>query len=269
MLDLIYNPPLFLILAIIGGLLVATISAPLGVFMVWQRQSYFGATLAHSALLGVSLGLLLDINPTIGVVFISMIIGVSLYILEQKSLLSADTLLGILAHSSLAFGLVILNLQPNIQVDLMSYLFGDILSIDQFDILLLLTLLLLVFVFFINYWNQLLNLTLNKELAETDGINTKSVQLGYILLLALLISLSIKIVGMLLITSLLIIPAAAAHKLAKTPERMLVYSFIIGILSVISGLILSITLDTPTGPSIVISASIIFLLILLKPSIKV
>ncbi len=264
MLDLILNPPMFLTMALIGGLLVATISSPLGVFMVWQKQSYFGATLAHSALLGVSLGLLLDINPTFAVIFISISIGFLLFFLDQKSLLSTDTLLGILAHSSLAFGLIILSLQPNMQVDLMSFLFGDILSINQLDLILLSSLLVIVLLFFAKFWNQLLNLTLNKELAAVDGINTKNIQLGYILLLSLLIALAIKIVGILLITSLLIIPAAAAHRLSKTPEQMLGFALFFGIISVIAGLFASLTLDTPTGPSIVMSATIIFLLTLLK-----
>jgi len=259
MIELLTNPPTFLIMALIGGLLVAIISAPLGVFMVWQKQSYFGATLAHSALLGVSIGLLLDTNPTYAVILISIIIGFSLFILEQKSQLATDTLLGILAHSSLALGLIVLSLQPDIQIDIMGYLFGDILSIDLFDIGMLLSLMLLVIVFFGIYWNQLLNITLNKELAETDGINTKKIQLGYILLLALLISLAIKIVGILLITSLLIIPAAAAHKLSKTPEQMLKLAFVIGIVSVVGGLLMSISIDTPTGPSIVMCATAIFL----------
>jgi zinc transport system permease protein len=268
LIDLLSNPPTFLIMALIGGLLVATISAPLGVFMVWQKQSYFGATLAHSALLGVGLGLLLDINPTYAVIFVSIAIGFSLFMLEQKSQLATDTLLGILAHSSLALGLIVLSLQPDIQIDLMSYLFGDILSIELFDIGMLLSLMLLVGLFFSIYWNQLLNITLNKELAETDGINTQKVQLGYILLLALLISLAIKIVGILLITSLLIIPAAAAHRLSKTPEQMLNFAFIAGIISVISGLLMSITLDTPTGPSIVICATVIFLTTLFKEALN-
>ena len=264
MLDIILSPPSFIIMALVGGLLIATISAPLGVFMVWQRQSYFGATLAHSALLGVGLGFLLDINPTFAVIFISISIGLFLFILEQKSLLSTDTLLGILAHSSLALALIIISLQPNVQVDLMNYLFGDILSIDTLDIVLLVGLLLLTLVFFASYWNQLLNLTLNKELAQTDGINIKKVKLGYILLLSLLISLAIKIVGILLITSLLIIPAASAHRLSKNPEQMLVYTFIIGIISIVGGLLFSLAIDSPTGPSVVICATVIFLLSLIK-----
>ena len=264
MFNIILNPPTFLVMALIGGLLIAIIASPLGVFMVWQKQSYFGATLAHSALLEVSLSLLFDLNPTLAIIFVSISIGMILFFLEQKSLLSTDTLLGILAHSSLAFGLIILSFQPSVQVDLMNYLFGDILSINQLDIILLISLLVAVLIYFANYWNQLLNLTLNKELAKIDGINIKNVQLAYILLLALLISLAIKIVGILLITSLLIIPAAAAHKLAKSPEQMLIYSLVIAIISVTGGLLASVMQDTPTGPSIVVCATLIFLASLIK-----
>lgn len=264
MIDLLLNPPLFLLMAFAGGLLVAIIAAPLGTFMVWQKQSYFGATLAHSALLGVSLGLLLEFDLTFTIILTSMIIGFLLFTLSNKSTLSSDTLLGILAHSSLALGLVLLSFQPNIQVDMMSYLFGDILSINLSDIYMLLGLLVLVCAFFLLYWKSLLNITLNKELAEVEGINTQAIQLGYILLLSLLIALSIKVVGILLITSLLVIPAAAAHRFSKTPEKMLALTLIIGVLSVAIGLLVSILYDTPTGPSIVIMATTFFILSLFK-----
>lgn len=264
MIDLLLNPPLFLLMAFAGGLLVAIIAAPLGTFMVWQKQSYFGATLAHSALLGVSLGLLLEFDLTFTIILTSMIIGFLLFTLSNKSTLSSDTLLGILAHSSLALGLVLLSFQPNVQVDMMSYLFGDILSINLSDIYMLLGLLVLVCAFFLLYWKSLLNITLNKELAEVEGINTQAIQLGYILLLSLLIALSIKVVGILLITSLLVIPAAAAHRFSKTPEKMLALTLIIGVLSVAIGLLVSILYDTPTGPSIVIMATTFFILSLFK-----
>ena len=264
MIDLLLNPPLFLLMAFAGGLLVAIIAAPLGTFMVWQKQSYFGATLAHSALLGVSLGLLLEFDLTFAIILTSMIIGFLLFTLSNKSTLSSDTLLGILAHSSLALGLVLLSFQPNVQVDMMSYLFGDILSINLSDIYMLLGLFVLVCAFFLLYWKSLLNIILNKELAEVEGINTQAIQLGYILLLSLLIALSIKVVGILLITSLLVIPAAAAHRFSKTPEKMLALTLIIGVLSVAIGLLVSILYDTPTGPSIVIMATTFFILSLFK-----
>jgi len=257
--------PDFMLYALIGGIGLAIISAPLGVFMVWQRQSYFGATLAHSALLGISIGLFLQMDLTLSVIIVSMIVAAMIFWLSHFKQLSSDTLLGILAHSSLAFGLILISLQDNIQVDLMAYLFGDILSINEVDLGLILLTSILILLFYAQHWQSLLNVTLNPELAQVEGVNVKRVQLLFILLLAFMIALSMKIVGVLLVTSLLIIPAAAARRLSSSPEQMLGYSILIGCLSILSGLVLSYQVDLPTGPSIVTTATIIFLLLLLKP----
>lgn len=259
LLELIASPPAFLIMALSGGLGIAMISAPLGVFMVWQKQSYFGATLAHSALLGISLGVFLELNLTLSVLITTLIIALSIFFIQDKIKLSSDTLLGLLAHSTLALGLVILSLQTNVQIDFMAYLFGDILSINKTDLWLIAILALLVSIFFKFHWQDLLNITLNQELAAVEGVKTKQVQLTYILLLALMIALAMKIVGVLLVTSLLIIPAAAARKLSKTPEQMLSYTLLIGTSSVILGIIASALWDIPTGPSIVVVASLFFI----------
>ena len=257
--------PDFMLFALIGGIGLAIISAPLGVFMVWQRQSYFGATLAHSALLGISVGLFLEMDLTISVIIVSMLVAAMIFWLSHFKQLSSDTLLGILAHSSLAFGLILISLQDNIQVDLMAYLFGDILSITGIDLNLILLTSFLILLFYSQNWQALLNVTLNPELAQVEGVNVKRVQLLFVLLLAFMIALSMKIVGVLLVTSLLIIPAAAARRLSRSPEQMLIFSILIGCLSIISGLLLSYQVDLPTGPSIVMTATMIFVLLLLKP----
>jgi len=257
--------PDFMLFALLGGIGLAIISAPLGVFMVWQRQSYFGATLAHSALLGISIGLYLQLDLTLSVIVVSMIVAAGIFGLSQYKQLSSDTLLGILAHSSLAFGLILISLQDNIQVDLMGYLFGDILSINKVDLMLIAFTSLLILVFYIKHWQSLLNVTLNPELAQVEGVNVKQVQLLFVLLLAFMIALSMKIVGVLLVTSLLIIPAAAARKLSNSPEQMLVISIFIGIFSIIAGLFTSYYIDLPTGPAIVMAATVVFLLLQLKP----
>ncbi|BBP42920.1 metal ABC transporter permease [Thiosulfativibrio zosterae] len=264
MLELLLSPPSFLIYALLGGLGIAFISAPLGVFMVWQRQSYFGATLAHSALLGVGLGVFFQLNITLSIVGVSVLMALSIYSLQRRLQLSSDTLLGLLAHSTLALGLVILSLQKQVQVDFMSLLFGDILSIEQNDLWLIGGLALVVGVFFLNYWQDLLNVTLNPELAAVEGTPVQRVQLAYIMLLALMIALAMKMVGVLLVTSLLIIPAAAARRLANTPLKMLLMSWLIGLLSVVIGLITSATFDISTGPAIVLTASVFFLVSLIK-----
>ncbi|WP_218644603.1 iron chelate uptake ABC transporter family permease subunit [Thiomicrorhabdus cannonii] len=256
--------PEFLVLALLGGLGIALIAAPLGVFMVWQRQSYFGATLAHSALLGVSLGLFWNIDLSLSVIALSLLIAFGIHQLARKTQLSSDTLLGILAHSSLALGLVLLSLQNNVQIDIMSYLFGDILSITPTDLLLIAAVGLITLLFYLKHWRDLLNITLNRELAQVEGIAVKRIQLQYVLLLALMIALSMKIVGVLLVTSLLIIPAAAARRLATTPQTMLFFSLILGVVSVIGGLAASFVWDIPTGPAIVLAATLIFLMLLNK-----
>ena len=256
--------PSFMTLALIGGLGLALIAAPLGVFVVWQRQSYFGATLAHSALLGVSIGLFLETNLTLTVIVVSLLIAWAIFQLGHYKQLSSDTLLGILAHSSLAFGLIIISLQSHVQIDLMSYLFGDILSIQATDLGFIALIGVLIFIFYYRHWQDLLNITLNPELAHVEGVAVKKVQLQFILLLALMIALSMKIVGVLLVTSLLIIPAAAARRLASTPEKMLWISMVLATLSVLGGLLLSYFGDLPTGPAIVVMATFIFLVLLIK-----
>ncbi|GKT11675.1 MAG: zinc transport system permease protein [Thiomicrorhabdus sp.] len=256
--------PSFMVFALLGGLGIALIAAPLGVFVVWQRQSYFGATLAHSALLGVSIGLFLETNLTLTIIATSLFIAWAITQLSHYKQLSTDTLLGILAHSSLAFGLIIISLQDNVQIDLMSYLFGDVLSIEGIDLLLILLVGILILIFYRLHWNDLLNITLNQELAQVEGVKVKRVQLQFVLLLALMIALSMKIVGVLLVTSLLIIPAAAARRLSNTPEKMLWISILLGLISVLLGLTASFFADLPTGPAIVLVATCLFLLLLAK-----
>jgi zinc transport system permease protein len=215
-------------------------------------------------LLGISLGLFWQLDLTVSVILLSMLIALLIHLLGQKTQLSSDTLLGILAHSSLALGLTLLSLQNTVQIDIMGYLFGDILNINRTDLILIASVGLITALFYWRHWRDLLNITLNPELAQVEGIAVRRVQLQYVLLLALMIALSMKIVGVLLVTSLLIIPAAAARKLARTPESMLAISMILGIGSILLGLTVSITWDIPTGPAIVLVATAFFLLLLTK-----
>ncbi|MBN2646175.1 MAG: metal ABC transporter permease [Thiotrichales bacterium] len=254
----------FMLMALLGGLGLALISAPLGVFVVWQRQSYFGATLAHSALLGVSLALLMQTHLTLTLVIVSLLIAWGIFSLSHTKQLSADTLLGILAHSSLALGLIIISLQDSVQIDLMGYLFGDILSLNTTDLLLIGLTGGLIALFYWYHWQDMLNITLNSELAHVEGTPVKRVQLQFVLLLAFMIALSMKMVGVLLVTSLLIIPAAAARRLARTPEQMLLWSMLLGSLSVLLGILGSYWYDLPTGPAIVMAATLLFAVLLLK-----
>ncbi len=254
----------FLIRALVGGIGVAIICAPLGCLIVWQRMSYFGAALSHAALLGVALGLYFHINLYLSVLLICILISALMMLMQRYKDLSSDTALGILAHTSLALGILILSVIPALRVDLMGYLFGDILSISWIDIIWIYAGGSLVLGILFCIWSSLLSLIIQPDLALVDGINENRIRLAFLILLSFVVAISMQIVGILLIVSLLIIPAAAARRFASSPEQMAYVAMLIGILSVASGLGISLFLDTPAGPSIVIGASIIFMLTLLR-----
>lgn len=249
-----------LIPSLITGIALSFITGPLGCFVVWRKMSYFGDTLSHAALLGISFGFLLHINPFYSVIFVIILLAVCLVVLETQQKLAIDTLLGILAHSSLSLGIIVISLMSNIRVDLMGYLFGDLLAITFTDMYLIILGVICVMIVLFFYWNKFLFITVNEELAYTNGINIIKTKLILTLLLALTIGLSMKFVGALIITSLLIIPAATARSYAKTPEQMAILAIIVGIFSVIGGLMISVYYDTPTGPSVVIVNALLFIL---------
>lgn len=250
----------------LSGIMLAIISGPIGSFLVWRKMSYFGDTLAHSSLLGISCGLFLDINPFYTMVIIMLFLSILLLILEKISYLNTDVLLGILSHSSFSCGLIIISFMSDIRVDLMNYLFGDLLSINFSDIKIIFLLDIIVLMFIFLNWNKILLITINIEMAQVYGINVKKIKLILVILTALVISISIKLVGALLITSMMIIPAATARRFSSSPEKMILFSIFFGSLSVTGGIFLSFFYDTPIGPSIVFISSILFLISIIKKS---
>ncbi|MCK5895109.1 MAG: zinc ABC transporter permease subunit ZnuB [Endozoicomonadaceae bacterium] len=257
--------PDFLLNALLAGLGVALVAGPLGVFVVWRKMAYFGDTLSHSALLGVALGLLLDINLNIAVMICCVMLALLLAALQQKHIIAMDTLLGILAHSVLSLGLVAVSFMDNVRIDLMAYLFGDLLAVGTEDLLWIYGGGALVMALLIWLWQPLLAITVHEELAEVEGIPVRKIRLTLMVLIALVIAVAMKIVGVLLITALLIIPAATAQRLTRTPERMAIGASLIGMLTVIGGLALSWYQDTPTGPSVVVCSTLLFLLTFALP----
>ena len=253
----------FLARAMVAGIGIALIAAPLGCFMVWRRMAYFGDTISHSALLGVALGLLLQINIMLAVFTIAVLVSLALLFLQQRSKLSSDSVLGIISHSALALGLVALAFMPGQRMDLMGYLFGDILAVSRTDIALIYGGGLLGFAVLALIWRPLLAGTVSFDLARAEGLDPQRSQLVYMLLVAMSVAIAMKIVGILLITALLIIPASTARPFATTPEGMVVGAMLAGVVSVIGGLAGSLTFDTPSGPSIVVAALCLFLLSLL------
>ena len=244
----------FFVRALIGGIGVAITAGPLGCFIVWRRLAYFGDTLSHSALLGVAIALLFELNITLAVFFISMIVAFLLLFLQRTAALTSDALLGLLAHSTLAIGLVVLAFMTWVRVDLMGFLFGDILAITAEDLALIWVGGGLALVTLSIIWRSLFAATVSNDLALAEGIKTKLINIIFMIVIAAVIAVSLKLVGVLLITALLIIPAASARRFSNSPEIMAVIAAFIGIISVLLGLNGSLVWDTPAGPSIVVAA---------------
>lgn len=255
----------FLIKALIGGLGVALVAGPFGSFIVWRRLAYFGDTLAHSALLGVALGFLLQVNLTIGIIVVCQILAILLFYSQRQRQLASDTMLGIFAHGALSLGLVSLTFMEDVRIDLVAYLFGDILAISNSDLGWIfagggLSLALLLW-----FWKPLLAITIHEDLARVEGIAVDRINWMFLGLVALIVAVMMKVVGMLLVTALLIIPAATARRFSRSPEMMALLASIFGCLAVAGGLLGSLQWDTPTGPTIVVVACLLFTLGVILP----
>ncbi|MDB2478036.1 metal ABC transporter permease [Alphaproteobacteria bacterium] len=249
----------FIIRAVLAGIAVALISGLVGCFVVWRRMSYYGESIAHSSLLGVGLGILLGTGINFGVIIICLLFGILFLWLQQSKILSTDTLLGVLAHLALSIGIIVISLN-RIKIDIEAFLFGDILTVSSSDLWIMylgvgITILLIL----IN-WSSLLLVTIDEDLARAEGINPIYINLLLTIVLTIVVAVSLQIIGLLLITAMLIIPAATSRRLANSPGQMALIATLVGVISVISGIFLSVELDAPSGPSIVVISAILFFL---------
>lgn len=242
----------FLVRALLAGVGLGILAAPLGCLVVWRRMSYFGSTVAHAALLGVALGLFLNLDLTLGVILVSLAIGAVLVALERQRMLPVDSLLGILSHAALAAGLVAAAKLSGQRLDLMGYLFGDIFAVTDGDLMWIYVGGAAVLALVTWLWRTLVAVAVHEELAAAEGLNTRQAQAGLILVLAFTIAVAMKIVGVLLIIAFLIMPAAAARPFASTPEGMVAWAAVIGVAGAAIGLFLSTQWDIAGGPSIVL-----------------
>ena len=258
----------FFIRALIAGVGIAIIAGPLGCLVIWRRLSYFGDTLSHSALLGVTLAYAFSINITLSVFVISSIVAILLINLQKRTKLAGDSLLGLLAHSTLGIGLVLIGFLSSIRFDLMGLLFGDILAVTTEDITLVWIggIIILGILYYI--WKSIFSATVNYDLAAAEGMRPEISNLIFTLLLAAVIALSIKMIGALLITGLLLIPAAIARNLSNSPKQMIIISVLAGITSVVIGLFTSLELNTASGPSIIVVSLALFVLSLIPLEIR-
>jgi zinc transport system permease protein len=233
--------------------------------VVWRRLAYFGDTLSHAALLGVVLGFLLQVNLTVGIVVVCQLLALLLVALRRQRGVGGDTQLGILAHGALALGLVLLAGVETLRVDLLAYLFGDILALAPLDLLWIYGGGAMALAGLISLWRPLLAITVHEDLARVEGVAVGLVDWAFMALLALAVALLMKVVGLLLVTALLIIPAAAARRFARTPEGMACGAALAGMLAVASGLWASWHWDAPAGPAIVVTAVCLYAVASLLP----
>jgi zinc transport system permease protein len=242
----------FLLRALLAGLGLAVVAAPLGCFVVWRRMAYYGEAVAQASLIGVALGLALSFNLTASVLIVTLAVSGLLLLLGRQQVVPFDSLLGLMAHAALAIGVIAASLVGGQQPDLMSFLFGEILAINSADLgwIYLGGGAALAALFWV--WRPLLAVAVHEDLAAAEGTHTERAKMVFIAVLALVVAIAIKIVGALLTIAFLIMPAAAARPLADTPERMAAYAAIIGAIAVGLGLFLSRTYDIPGGPSIVL-----------------
>ncbi|MDA1000038.1 MAG: metal ABC transporter permease [bacterium] len=253
----------FLWRSLLGGLGVALAAGPLGCFIVWRGMAYFGAALSHAALLGVALGFFLQVNVTLGILVVCIVSAAGIALVQRQKRFSSDTLLGIMAHAALSLGLIAISFMERLRVDLLGYLFGDILAITLSDLYWIYGGCALAMAALAWLWRPLLAITVNADLASAEGISEGKVRMMFMLLIAVLIAIAMKVIGILLVHSLLIIPAAAARPLARTPEQMAALASLFGALAVLAGVFASFQWDVPSGPSVVVAATIIFLISLL------
>ncbi|MGE5517419.1 MAG: iron chelate uptake ABC transporter family permease subunit [Bacteroidota bacterium] len=250
----------FLARAVAGGLALALVAGPFGCFVVWRRMAYFGDTLAHAALLGVVLGALLDLDFSLGIAALSLAVALTVAFLQRRRDLASDTVLGILSHGALAVGLVTLSLMHDARVNIMGWLLGDILSLDWSDVAVLWGGGAVLLAGLAVVWRTLVAMTVNEDLAAVEGHQVERARLMLMVLVALVVAAAMKVVGILLVTALLVIPAATARRFARTPEQMALLAAVFGAVAVVLGLGGSWRFDTPSGPSVVVAALGLFVL---------
>ena len=255
----------FFIRARLAGLGIAIVAGPIGCFIVWRRMAYFGETLAHAGLLGVGVGLLFNVNITLGAVVAAILVALLLLALKRQQQVATDTLLGILSHTALALGIITIGLVTGAITGHLDILFGDVLTVSKNDVMIIWIGAIAVLAILAYLWRDLIAISVHEDLARAEGVNVPWVELIFLITMAAVTAFAMKIVGLLLITALTLIPAAAARRMANSPEAMALWSILFAGIEAIFGLLMSALYGTIAGPSIVLGASFLFVLTLLKP----
>jgi zinc transport system permease protein len=243
----------FLVRALAAAIGLAIVAAPLGSLVVWNRMAYFGETVAQASLIGIALALMLEINLTLSVVLVTLAVAALLILLARQNAVPLDSILGLMHHGALALGVIATSMLRGPPVDLIGYLFGDIFAVTKGDLYWIYAGGTAVLSIVAWLWQPLLRVSVHEELAAAEGVSRGLIKAVFILVLAVTIAIAMKIVGVLLVIAFLIVPAVAARPFAATPERMALLAGLVAVASVIIGLGLSINIDAPGGPAIVLT----------------
>ncbi len=245
--------------AFITVVLIAPLCAAMGVMVVNFRMAFFSDAISHSAFTGVALGMLMGVSPNLTLIIFGVLVGVGIISVRQKSSLSVDTVIGVFFSFTVALGIVIISTKRNLTTGLHAYLFGDVLTVSMTEIAGILALFIVCLLFFFYYFNDLFLLGINERLAKSQGIRVRLLEYLYALLLALVVTVSIRVVGLLLVTAMLVVPAAGGRNLARSVRGMFWWSVGISLVAGIAGLVASYHYNPPAGATIILIACAVFM----------
>jgi zinc transport system permease protein len=255
--------------ALISGLMLSALMAGLGVFVVLRRMSFFSDAIGHAALTGIAIGLLLKLNLFVSALAYSLLIALGIAYVKQKTSLSLDTLLGVFFAASVALGVILIQFTPGYQANLIDFLFGDILTVSRLDLIMTLITVIVTAAIIILFAKPFISIAFNPDLAKAEGLAVATYELVLLLILAAVIALSVKLVGVVLVTALLIIPAASAQNLSFSLSRMFFLSITIGLVAAFLGMFASAAFGTASGPTIILAGTAFFVVsLLIKPLLK-
>jgi zinc transport system permease protein len=252
----------FLLRAVLAGLIMVVIAAPMGCLMVWQRLAFLSDTLGHAAVLGVGLGLMLQLEPIFGVLAVALVIVFSLSRVSSFNSALSETTLAIISHTGLAGGIILVGLLPGPAVNLEAILFGDLLATTSADLLNLLLTTVVLLVLLLRHWRAFVAVSVSREIAQAEGIEVRRIQFLMYIMIALLVAVMMKVMGVLLIAAMLVIPTTSARLFSRSPEQMVYISGLYGLFALGGGITSSFHFDWQTGPAIVVSATVLLLLTL-------
>ena len=249
------------------GTLLVFLTAPLGCLMLWRRMSFFADTMAHGTLLGVALAGALSLPLWLGVTFLALLLVAILWILHDPRLPN-DALLALCSATLLCSGLLLIQHLPLLKPELLTYLFGDLLTIEWSDLAVFTGVIIAALIVLYRAWTAQIQIAIDPDIAISEGVNAKWQRLIFMLLLALFTVLALRAVGSLLMGALLVIPALTARLLAHSPQQMVIWAFVMAQIAVTVGLWSSVGLNISTGLSIVLTMSILFAVVFIFQKIK-